>query len=76
MADSAFEQYLGRKCITEIKTRPFDAANYLETKEDVAEYLRFAREANDPQLLNAVLNDIARALSNGKLKARTRQSLS
>ena len=73
MADSVFEHFLGRKCMTKIKTRPFDAANYLETKEDVAKYLRFAREANDPQLLNAVLNDIARALSNGKLKARTRQ---
>ena len=59
--------------MTEIKKRPFDAANYLETKEDVAEYLRFAREANDPQLLSAVLSDIARALGKGKLKARTRQ---
>ena len=73
MADSVFEHFLGRKCMTEIKTRPFDAANYLETKEDVAEYLRFAREANDPQLLSAALSDIARALGNGKLKARTRQ---
>ena len=59
--------------MTEIKTRPFDAANYLETKEDVAEYLRLAREANDPQLLSAVLSDIARALGNEKLKARTKQ---
>jgi len=59
--------------MTEVKTRPFDAANYLETKEDVTEYLRFAREANDPQLLSAVLSDIARALDNGKLKAHTRQ---
>jgi probable addiction module antidote protein len=59
--------------MTEIKTRPFDAANYLETEEDVAEYLRLAREANDPQLLSAVLSDIARALGNKKLKARTKQ---
>jgi len=47
------------KRMTEIKTRPFDAANYLETEEDVAKYLRLAREANDPQLLSAVLSDIA-----------------
>jgi DNA-binding phage protein len=59
--------------MTEIKTRPFDAANYLETVEDVAEYLRLAREANDPQLLSAVLSDISRALGNKKLKARTKQ---
>ena len=59
--------------MTEIKTRPFDAANYLKTEEDVAEYLRLARETNDPQLLSAVLSDIARALGNKKLKARTKQ---
>lgn len=59
--------------MTQIKTRPFDAANYLETKEDVDEYLRLAREANDPRLLRAALSDIARALGNEKLKARTKQ---
>ena len=48
--------------MTEIKTRPFDAANYLKTEDDVAEYLRLAREANDPRLLSAALSDIARAL--------------
>jgi len=59
--------------MTETKTRPFDAANYLKTEEDVAEYLKLAREANDPQLLSAVLSDIARALGNVKHKARTKQ---
>ena len=59
--------------MTEIKTRPFDAANYLRTEEDVAEYLILAREANDPRLLTAALSDIARALGNEKLKARTKQ---
>jgi DNA-binding phage protein len=59
--------------MTEIKTRPFDAANYLKTEEDLAEYLRLAREANDPRLLSAALSDITRALDNGKLKARTKQ---
>ena len=73
MADSVFEHFLGRKCMTEIKTRPFDAANYLETKEDVAEYLRFAREANDPQLLNAALSDVARAKEKAQRKTPTAQ---
>ena len=59
--------------MTEIKTRPFDAADYLETEEDVDEYLKLARETNDPQLLSAVLSDIARALSNDKRKARIKQ---
>ena len=73
MADSAFEQYLGRKCMTEIKTRPFDAANYLETKEDVAEYLRFVRESNDQQLLEAALSDVARAQEKAQRKTPTTQ---
>ena len=71
MADSVFEHFLGRKCMTKTKTRPFDAANYLETKEDVAEYLRFAREANDPQLLNAALTDVARAQEKAHRKTTT-----
>lgn len=73
MADSVFEHFLGRKCMTKIKTRPFDAANYLETKEDVAEYLRFAREANDPQLLNAALTDVALAQQKALRKTTTTQ---
>ena len=73
MADSVFEHFLGRKYMTEIKTRPFDAANYLETKEDVAEYLRFAREANDQQLLEAALTDVARAKEKAQRKTLTTQ---
>ena len=73
MADSVFEHYLGRKCMTEIKTLPFDAANYLETKEDVAEYLRFVRESNDQQLLEAALSDVARAQEKAQRKTPTTQ---
>ena len=73
MADSVFEHFLGRKYMTEIKTRPFDAANYLETKEDVAEYLRFVREANDQQLLEAALSDVARAKEKAQRKTTTTQ---
>ena len=73
MADSVFKHYLGHKCMTEIKTRPFDAANYLETGDDIAEYLRVVREANDQQLLSAALNDVARAKQKAKRKTPTTQ---
>lgn len=39
----------------------FDAAEYLNTKEDVAAYLTVVLEENDPALLAAALGDIARA---------------
>ena len=73
MAGSVFEHYLGRKYMTEIKTRPFDAANYLETDDDIAEYLRVVREANDQQLLAAALSDIARAKQKEQRKTPTTQ---
>ncbi|MBM3932896.1 MAG: putative addiction module antidote protein [SAR202 cluster bacterium] len=43
------------------KTRPWDAADHLETAEDMAEYLEAALEDGDPQLVAAALGDIARA---------------
>jgi probable addiction module antidote protein len=39
----------------------FDAAEYLNTEEDVAAYLSAVLEENDPALLAAALGDIARA---------------
>lgn len=39
----------------------FDAAEYLNSKEDVATYLTSVLEENDPALLAAALGDIARA---------------
>jgi DNA-binding phage protein len=59
--------------MTEIKTRPFDAANYLETEDDIAEYLRLAREANDQQLLEKALSDVARAQEKAQRKTLTTQ---
>lgn len=41
--------------------RPWDAANHLETDEDMAAYLEAALEDGDPALIFAVLGDIARA---------------
>ncbi len=47
--------------MTKSKTRAFDAANYLDTEEDIAEYLRQVLVDNDPIELAAALGDIARA---------------
>ena len=42
-------------------TRPWDAAEHLETEEDVVAYLNAALEDGDQALILAVLGDIARA---------------
>ena len=44
-----------------IKTGPWDAAEYLKTEEDMANYLEAVIEDSDPALLSAALGDIARA---------------
>lgn len=44
-----------------IKTRPFDAANYLTSEEDITAYLSVVMQDGDPALLGAALGDIARA---------------
>ncbi|ASG21394.1 addiction module antidote protein [Nitrospirillum viridazoti] len=41
--------------------RKFDAADFLETDEDVAEFLNAAIEEGDPQLFRVALQDVARA---------------
>jgi probable addiction module antidote protein len=43
------------------KTQLWDAANHLETKEDIAAYLEAALEDGDPTLIAAALGDIARS---------------
>jgi probable addiction module antidote protein len=43
------------------KTTRWDAADTLETKEDIAAYLDAVLEDGDPDLLKAALGDIARA---------------
>lgn len=39
----------------------FDVAEYLNSEEDVAQYLTTVLEENDPALLAAAIGDIARA---------------
>ncbi|MBI1890048.1 MAG: putative addiction module antidote protein [Burkholderiales bacterium] len=43
------------------KTSPWDAAEHLETDEDMAAYLEAALDDGDPALITAALGDIARA---------------
>ena len=47
--------------MSKINTRPFDMANYLNSDEDIAEYLLQALEDGDAALLAAALGDVARA---------------
>ena len=43
------------------RTRPWDAADHLQSDEDVVAYLEAAFEDGDPALIAAALGDIARA---------------
>ena len=47
--------------VAKTKTRPWDAAEHLETAEDMAAYLEAALEEGDPALVAAAMGDIARA---------------
>jgi probable addiction module antidote protein len=47
--------------MNKVPTYPWDAADHLETKEDMAAYLEAALEEGDPNLVVAALGDIARA---------------
>ena len=43
------------------RTRPWDAADHLQSDDDVVAYLEAAFEDGDPALIAAALGDIARA---------------
>lgn len=47
--------------MTKTKTRPYDAAEYLETPEDMAAYLEAALEDGEPAVVVKALGAIARA---------------
>ncbi|WP_090620121.1 addiction module antidote protein [Azotobacter beijerinckii] len=51
--------------------RPFDAAHYLNSEEDIAAYLDVVLEDNDPRLLAVALGDIARARGMTELARKT-----
>ncbi|MDB9423831.1 putative addiction module antidote protein [Microcystis aeruginosa CS-564/01] len=49
-----------------IQTYPWDAADHLKTKEDIAAYMEAALEEGDPSLVVAALGDIARETGLGR----------
>lgn len=52
-------------------TYAWDAAEHLETEEDMAAYLEAALEDNDPSLIAAALGDIARAKGMSQIATET-----
>jgi probable addiction module antidote protein len=53
------------------KTRPYDAAEYLETDEDVAAYLQAALEDGEPKVVIQALGNIARARGMSEIARQT-----
>jgi probable addiction module antidote protein len=53
------------------KTEPYDAAEYLETKEDMAAYLEAALEDGDPRVIVQALGAIARARGMSQIARET-----
>ena len=53
------------------KTRPWDAAEHLETEDDMAAYLEAALEEGDPALVATALGDIARAKGMSEIARKT-----
>ena len=53
--------------MTKVKTKRWDPAEHLATKEAAAAYLKAAIEDGDPALIVAVLGDIARSRGMGQV---------
>lgn len=54
-----------------VKTMPWDAAEHLKTKEDMAAYLEAAIEDGDPVVISAAIGDIARAKGMSQIARET-----
>lgn len=54
-----------------LNMRPFDAAHYLNSLEEMAAYLDAVLQDNDPALLAVALGDIARARGMTELARKT-----
>ena len=59
--------------MTKTRTRPWDAADFLENEEEIVAYLEAAFEDGDTQLIAAALGDIAR--SQGMTKVALKSGL-
>ena len=55
-----------------VRTRPWDAADYLKADADIDAYLEAALEDDDPQLITAALGDIAKAKGMTKIATSPR----
>jgi len=53
------------------RTRPYDAARYLSTEEQMAAYLEAALEGGDPRLVTVALGNIARAKGMAEIARKT-----
>ena len=53
------------------KTKPYDAAEYLESEEDMAAYLQAAFAEGDPALIIHALGNIARARGMTEIACQT-----
>ncbi len=53
------------------KTRPYDAAEYLKTEEDMAAYLQAALADGDPAIVVHALGNIARARGMSQIARET-----
>ena len=56
--------------LTKTQTRPWDAADYLETDEDIVVYLKAAFDDGDPGLIAAALGDVAKARGMTRVAAK------
>ena len=54
-----------------IRTTPWDAADHLNTVDDIVAYLEAALEDGDPQLVTAALGDIARSAGMTRVASAT-----
>lgn len=54
-----------------LKTKPFDAAEFLKTPEEIADYLEEAFADGDPAFIAAALGDAARARGMAKVASQT-----
>lgn len=57
--------------MAEVKLRPYDSAEYLETEEDVVNYLEAIFEDGDPALIAHGLGVVARAKGMSKVAEKT-----
>ena len=57
--------------MTKTQTRTWDAADYLETEEDIVAYLEAAFDDGDPRLITTALGDIARSRGMTKIASAT-----